>query len=287
MQVPLAVKEAMEAQAGRDVAPVRYPLSCGAVRDFSEDDGSSAAVVDVVFNDTVARGADAYPALKSQVVQLALSAVAAKTGWTLDPQVKLPRRKCYDAPPRQQRVQKDREQAPLVAELPRERPQALPPPEEPPSFPLRFEPATPPAAPRPGKSAGAGTSHSHLPPAMGVTVHPLQFDRPAPGQPVEAVTLRVVTPARFSGQLAVSVSPSLLCVRDASGAHLATIPMPGFEVDAAAATAWVESDAADSTAERPTVALCARVPVVAYEAAAKALARAADVSPDTYLDLVP
>ena len=290
LQVPLAVKEAMEAQAEGDVAPVRYPLSCGAVRDFAEDDGSSTAVVDVVFNDTVARGADAYPALKSQVVQLALSAVAAKTGWVLDPQVKLPRRKCYDAPPRQQRVQKDREQAPLVAELPREKSQALPAPEEPPSFPLRFEPATPPAAPRPGKPAGAGggatASPSHPPPAMGIMVHPLQYDRPEPGQPVEAVTLRVVTPARYSGQLAVSVSPSLFCVLDASGAHLATIPLPGFEVDAAAATAWVESDAG-STAERPTVALCSRVPVLAYATAAKALAHATDVSPDSYLDLVP
>ena len=292
MQVPLAVKEAMEAQAGGDAAPVRYPLSCGAARDFTDDDGSSVAVVDVVFNDTVARGADTYPALKSQVIQLALSAVAAKTGWVLDPQVKLPRRKCYDAPPRPQRVQKDSDKAPLVAELARPQAHAEPTPVEPPSFPLRVAPLTPPAAPKQAKPAdGAGNSGAGAvaspPPALGVTVHPLLFDRTAPGTPVEAVTVRVVTPARYSGQLAVSVSPAALSLRDAStGAHLATVPMPGLELDAAAGAAWVESDA-ESTAERPTVALCARLPVVSYQDAAQAMARAADVSPDAYLDLVP
>ena len=267
-QVPLHVKEAA---GGEETETKRFPVSCSVPRSVEDDEGSSVGVLDVVFNTAVAEAADTYPAMKTQVVNVALTAAVNKTRWTLEEQVKLPRRQCYDAPPRPHPVRVDSKTPPKVMEMPssaqqQQQQQRLPElAEEPPSFPLRAGPpssVTQPSAPStPEKTSGTSRRTT----APGITVHAVTFE----GTPATSMTAKVTLPPGHCGAgVTASLSFGQLLVRDgvasemkSNGSHegappLATVALPHLEIEAAEADAWLENDA-----ERIT--LHVRVPVLA------------------------
>ena len=261
-QVPLAVKEALEAADDGAVA-LRLPLSSGAPREAADESGGEAVtVLDVVFAEAVVAASHSDARLKSFLVGTLLAHAAAKHGWALDPQYKLPRRKVFDGPPRVQRV-RAAPRAPLVAELP-----AAERDDEPPSFALRFETAAPPAAPAAAQEPASA-------PAVA-----LEFQ----GRPVEVMLLRLPLPRAAAACARLQLSRDELRLQGLAGACLATVPLP-FEVDAHAATAWLEEEEQAGGA----LLLRARLPVLPYSQAVRAAQGrlgAQHLSSDAYLELI-
>jgi len=289
-QVPLAVKEALEAEAagaapGSDPpAALRFPLACGPPRAACDAEGAPSTVVDVVFAAKVAAAAAADVRLKAFLIGLALAHVGAKHAMTLDARYKLPRRRYMDEPVRAQRVRDDAAAAPpRIRELTPSDAEAEAPPEAAKqrgsASPL-FAKAVPPAPP--------------APPA-GVVPFALSFE----GRPCAALLCRAALPPPLAAACAAAAPPLRVALQrgclqllhaassaqnsNAEGAVVASCALP-FEVHAARATAWLER------APDGGVALLARLPVRSYEDCARdAAARpkgALDLSGARYLELI-
>jgi hypothetical protein len=318
--VPLAVKEALEAEASAspgDAPPaaLRLPLACGPPRAARDAEGAAATVLDVVYAADVLAAAATDVRLKAFLIGTALSHAGAKHGWALDAKYKLPRRRYMDEPVRAQRVRADGAggAAPLICELPAEAPSgggaaaAAGAAAEAPSFPLRVAPAAPrpapaaaaagakPAAQRPAAgipaAAAAAAAAAGGAPAAAEGAYSLSFE----GRPCAALLVRVPLPAAAArdngallratlrrGELTVEAPPA--------AAPLAAVPLP-FECDARTATAWLEPAGPSDAPARVT--LCARLPVLPYADVAAAAARAAsaakgalDLSAAAYLELI-
>jgi len=203
--VPLAVLEALEGE--EESTPLRLPLSCGVPREVADaeaPEAPAARVVDVVFAASVAAAARADERLRALLAQTALAHLAAKLGWRLESCYKLPRRRCFDAPPRTQRVRLP-ERAPLIAELP------------------ASATAAPPSARPPPSTAAPAAAPS------------LSFE----GAPCCAMRARFPS-APAAARLRLRQGE--LALLDGSGAEVGRLPLP-FEADAEAATAWEEGGA--------------------------------------------
>jgi hypothetical protein len=225
--VPLAVREALDSPGDEGAVPLRLPLSCGSPRD-APDAGAPpgappAVVVDVVFATNVAAVAQRDERLRSALASTALAHLAAKLGWALEPQFKLPRRRCFDAPPRPQRVRLPG-RAPLVSELP---------------TPQLLQPASAPKAV-----------------AVAAPAAQLSFE----GVPCTAMLARFT---RVASSGAAGPPPRLqlqrgeLALLSADGSQLSALPLP-FEVDGGCASAWW-ADGGALCARLPVLPYCEAV----------------------------
>ena len=295
-QVPLAVKEALEAEAAGapegapPPAPLRFPLACGEPRAAQDAEGAPCTVVDVVYAAKAVAAAAGDAKLKAFLIGLALAHVGGKHGLSLDARYKLPRRRYMDEPVRPQRVRDDTA-GPRIRELPDD---------------SGGKSVATKAQPQPAAAAAAKASASPLfakaapratPPPAAAAAAASGFSVEFEGRPCAALLCHAPLPpalaaaARSGGggdappvRLALSrrALEARACAPGGGAAIFASLPLP-YEVDARRATAWLE-------AAPGGVALVARLPVrpygdVARDAAARPSA-AIDLSSARYLELI-
>jgi hypothetical protein len=288
--VPLAVKEALEAEAAGaapgDAPPeaLRFPLACGPPRAALDAEGAPSTVVDVVYAAKVVAAAASDARLKAFLVGLALAHVGAKHGWTLDARYKLPRRRYMDEPVRPQRVRDDAAGGARIQELPSSaKPSA-------PTQPMAKAASGPAPAASPLFAKAPAVAPQVVPPAA-ASAFSVEFE----GRPCTALLCRTPLPAALAAmaapplRLALSRRALTLHATSAGGAALASLPLP-FEVDAPRASAWLERDPGGGG-----VHLAARLPVLPYGDAARDAAQrpkgaagvgAIDLAASQYLELI-
>jgi len=151
--------EELEEQEGEPADALRFPLSCGDMRNDLDKRGDPCSVVDVVLNADVVTQCLTLRRLKVFIVELAMAWVGQKNQTELDPKYKLPHLKYKGkSGPVAQRIRVDPKC--LIHELDE-------PEDEEPSFPLRTRPlvqtaALPPEGLR--RAAAAAAASMDLPP---------------------------------------------------------------------------------------------------------------------------
>mmetsp|Transcript_5182 Transcript_5182/g.9866 ORF Transcript_5182/g.9866 Transcript_5182/m.9866 type:complete len:426 (+) Transcript_5182:169-1446(+) len=109
-KVPAQVQEALDKMEQENQEPgdaLRFPLSCGEVRNDLDKKGEPASVLDVVLNKDIVEQCASLRRLKVFVIELAMAWVGQKHQLELDAKYKLPHLKYKGSAPAQQRIRID------------------------------------------------------------------------------------------------------------------------------------------------------------------------------------